>query len=317
MHGDPAEPTLYPLAPEECQYSLWRVTLQSVKHRYVSLDGVNMFYREAGQPGNPPVLLLHGFPSSSIQFRYVLADLSDRWHLIAPDLPGFGCTTFSEGSQYRFTFANLANTVRRFIEQLDLHNSAVYLHDYGAQVGFRLLTDRILRPSALVIQNAEAYRGTGWHKMMWGVEERLTEPPAEARSRLLAGLLNREGIEKEFLEALPAEVAECIDPAVIELNWSKLKQADVTAAMLELHFDYGSNIQHYPKIQAYFQDAQPPTLLLWGERDQYLSVEAAQAYKRDLPNLELKLLTGGHWVLESHVGEVSAALRDFLLRHAQ
>ena len=236
--------------------------MQEVRHRYVPLDGVKLFYREAGQRGKPTILLLHGFPSSSIQFRYLLAELSDRWHVLAPDMPGFGFTTVDDGCSYRFTFDHLAETIRHFLQVLNVEIFGVYLHDYGAQAGFRLLTRGILQPHALIVQNSEAYRSIGWHKMMWGIEARLHEPPEEARAKLLQGLLNREGIEKEFLEALPLDLAERIDPAVIELGWRKLSEPGIVEAMLDLHMDYSSNFQNYPNVQAYFRQAAKPMLLL-------------------------------------------------------
>lgn len=286
--------------------------MRPVKHLYAPVDGVDVFYREAGSRENPSILLLHGFPSSSIQFRYLLAELSDSWHLIAPDLPGFGFTKVD--SPYSFTFDNLAATVRVFIEQIQLNVSAAYLHDYGGHVGFRLLTSKAINPDALIIQNTEAYRGIGWHEMMQAIDKRSTESRDEIRARLLKVLLNKEGIRKEFLEDLPPDIAEYIDPAVIELGWNKINDAGIQEAMLDLHIDYTSNIQHYPKIQGYFRAAATPTLLLWGKRDQYISVEAARAYERDLPKTELCILDGGHWVLESHIHESNAAVRDFLSR---
>lgn len=258
------------------------------------------------------MLLLHGSPSSSIAFRYMLADLSDRWHLVAPDLPAFGFTEVPGNLRYSFTFDNLAMTVSRFIEELRLKISAVYLHDYGAQVGFRLVTSEAIHPKGLIIQNSEAYHGVGWRAPMRAVEKRLSDPAEEARARLLQSLLNKDGIRKEFMEELPSDIARRIDPAVIELGWNKINSAGATDAMLELLMDYGSNLQHYFKIQACLRANAFPALLLWGESDQYLSPEAAHAYQRDLPNADLQFLDGGHWLLESNSREVNAAVRNFL-----
>jgi pimeloyl-ACP methyl ester carboxylesterase len=284
-------------------------------HQHISIDGLNLFYRQAGPVGAPTVLLLHGSPSSSIAFGYMLAELSDRWHLIAPDLPAFGFTEIPSNLPYSFTFDNLAMTISRFIEQLSLTISAVYLHDYGAQVGFRLLTSETIHPKALIIQNSEAYQGIGWRAPMKAVEKRLSDPPEKARARLLQALLNKDGIRKEFLEELPSDIALRIDPAVIELGWNKVRSAGATDAMLELLMDYGSNFKHYAKIQACLRANAFPALLLWGEADQYLSTEAAHAYQRDLPNAEFHFLDGGHWLLESHIKEVNAAVRNFLSTH--
>jgi pimeloyl-ACP methyl ester carboxylesterase len=145
--------------------------MQYATHQYTSVDGLDLFYREAGSADAPVVLLLHGSPSSSIQFRYMLADLSDRWRLIAPDLPAFGFTEFRTNPRYNFTFDNLAMTVGRFIEKLGLRISAVYLHDYGAQVGFRLLTGGIIHPRGLMIQNSDVYHGVGWRDPMCSLDQ--------------------------------------------------------------------------------------------------------------------------------------------------
>lgn len=283
-----------------------------VAHRFVSVDGLEVFYREAGRPERPTVLLLHGFPSSSIQFRYMLRELSDDWHLVAPDLPGFGWTRFDHNTRYAFSFDGLAGTIDRFIQTLRLDVCAVYLHDYGAQAGFRLLTRGALSPLAVIIQNAEAFQDIGWHEPMRGIERRSSEPPLEARERLRKELLNEAGVRREFVEDLPRELAERIDPAVIELGWRKMEDPRVVDAMLDLHMDYGSNIAHYPRIQAFLRETATPVLVLWGTRDQYLSPDAARAYQSERPNIELRLFDGGHWLLETHPTDVNAAVRAFL-----
>jgi len=245
----------------------------------------------------------------------MLAALSDHWHLVAPDLPWFGFSRPGGEPRERCTFDGLAAALRSFIAMLRLDVSAAYLHDYGGHVGFRLLADGTVRPQALIIQNTEAYHGIGWHEMMWALDKRLRESAEEARSRLVRDLLSITGIRKEFLETLPSGIADRIDPAVVELAWIKMNAPGAMDAMLDLHMDYGSNFRHFPTIQTYFRAANLPTLLLWGERDQYLSVEAAHAYRRDLPAMELCLLDGGHWLLESHFHEVNTAVEDFLSKH--
>lgn len=279
--------------------------MATVHHRYRTLDGVDLFYREAGRSGAPTVLLLHGFPSSSIQFRCMLRDLSDECHLVAPDLPGFGFTRVSDPTRYRFTFDGLATTIAGFIRALGLDVFAVYLHDYGAQTGFRLLTRRVIEPRAIIIQNAEAFHGIGWREPMRGIERR-------DRTKVKTDLLNADGIRKEFIEDLPVDLAERIDPAVIELGWRKINEPGMLDAMLDLHMDYGSNIEHYPRVQAYLRETARPTLVLWGERDQYVSADGARAYAGNAPNVDVKLLDGGHWLLETHPTDVNAAVRSFI-----
>lgn len=288
--------------------------MRETKYRVVSIGDVEVFYRQAGDVDAPAVLLLHGFPSSSFQFRHMLGALSDQWNLVAPDLPGFGFTNLGSEQQYSYTFDNLADTIGRWIEKLDLRIAAAYLHDYGGHVGFRCLVRNFFNPRALIIQNTEAYQGEGWRDPMRGIETRQRESPEEGRARLQTTLINEAGIWKEFFEDLPPSIAERIDPAAFQLGWSKICNRGVLEAMLDLHMDYGSNIRFYEQIQSYFRNTHTPTLLLWGEQDQYLSMDAAQAYKRDLPDAEVVKLDGGHWLLESHPEEVNSAVRKFLSR---
>lgn len=281
------------------------------KHRFITVQGVRLFYREAGPDKAPTVLLLHGFPSSSIQYRYLMVELSDRYHVIAPDLPGFGLTQTVD-SGYVYTFNNLAKTIEGFIVSLELDIAAIYLHDYGAQVGFRLLTDGRVQPRAIIVQNTESYHGIGWRDMMWGLERRLTENPDVAKHRLVTSLLNPDGIQKEFTEALAPESAERIDPDIIALGYQKLKEEGAIDAMVDLHMDYGSNFAQYAKTQEFLRRYASPLLVLFGVNDQYLTPAAAEAYRGDAPNANVQLLDGGHWLLESHIAEVNHAVRKFL-----
>lgn len=283
----------------------------TAKYRNASVDGVEVFYRSAGPRDAPTLLLLHGFPSSSFQFRFMLASLSDKWHLVAPDLPGFGFTRVGAAS-YRYSFDQLADTIARFIEKLQLNVDAAYLHDYGGHVGFRLLARKCIAPRALIIQNTDAYSGEGWREPMRGIEARQRESPADGRARLQKILINETGIWKEFYEDLPPNIAERIDPSAFQLGWNKISSPGILEAMLDLHMDYQSNIRFYEQIQRWFRKSQISTLLLWGEHDQYLSTDAARAYMRDLPQANLVVLSGGHWLLESHSQEVNEIVGNFL-----
>lgn len=286
--------------------------MTEVRYSYVPVDGTEMFIRSAGDVGAPAVLLLHGFPSSSFQFRYMLNSLSDKWHLVAPDLPGFGFTTVNDRQSYTYTFDRLAETIAQAIDKLNLNITATYLHDYGGHVGFRLLAHHCINPQAIVIQNTEAYLGEGWRDPMRGIEARQSESPELGRARLRDTLINEAGIRKEFYEDLPRDIGERIDPTAFQLGWNKINSPGVLDAMLDLHMDYGSNIRFYKQIQDYFHTTRIATLLLWGKQDQYLSIDAAQAYKRDLPEAEVVEFDGGHWLLESHSNEISDAVRTFL-----
>lgn len=285
-----------------------------VRYRRIATHGVDLFYRTAGNADAPTLLLLHGFPSSSFQFRYMLTSLSDRWYCVAPDLPGFGFTRVPLGEKFSYTFDGLAEVVSGWLEALRIQPSAIYLHDYGGHVGFRLLAQRKLAPRALIIQNTEAYYAPGWREPMFGIERRQSESWGEGRAKLKSTLLNEDGIRKEFFEDLPDSMVERIDPAAFQLGWGRIGEPETLEAMLDLHMDYGSNIRCYPEVQSYLRSSGVPTLILWGEKDQYLSREAAEAYRSDSPNADIVLMDGGHWLLESHVEEVNDAVRTFLSR---
>lgn len=289
-----------------------------MRHRFLTVDGLKLFYREAGSKHAPTVLLMHGFPSSSFQFRELIPALSHHWRVVAPDMPGFGFSSVPSSGTYSFTFERLAHTISQFLDTLSLQPWAVYLHDYGAQVGFRLLTKSILRPHALVIQNSEAHYADGRTRAWTHAEEFWHDPSEANRDRLRNAILSEEGIRREFLESLPLDLAEQIDPAVVQLAWERIRRPEAVEAMLDLHRDYPSNVAHYPTIQSWLREQQPATLVLWGRHDQYYTPEAANAFRRDLPNSHIEILEGGgHWVLESDSPTVCHLTRDFLERSAK
>lgn len=289
--------------------------MEPVRHRSIAVDGSNLFYREAGPKDAPTILLLHGFPSSSIQFRDLLPRLSESWRVVAPDLPGFGLSAVPDHEDYEYSFGNLATTIAKFLQKLRLEPRAVYLHDYGAQVGFRLLTRGVLRPDALIVQNSEAYYADGRTAAWAVVESYWSDPSGANRDRMHASMLNEEGIRREFLERLAPDVAERIDPAIIRLACQHIGRSGVAEALLDLHLDYRSNVEHYAAVQACLREHRPPTLVLWGRHDQYYTPEQAFAFRRDLPAAQVELLDGGHWILESHGGEVADLTHRFLARH--
>ena len=289
--------------------------MSSPRHRYISVGGTQIFYREAGPPDAPALLLLHGFPSSSVQFRHLLWTLADRWRLVAPDLPGLGFSAVPDHRHFAYTFAHLAEVIEGFVRAMGIEPRALYLHDYGAQTGFRLLASAALRPAALVIQNSEAYFDAG-RTDAWSSAEAYWRDPSDAnRERMRASLLNEDGIRREFVEQLPAHIAERIDPAVIRLACDHVQRPGVADALLDLHRDYGSNVAFYPAIQAHLRRARLPTLILWGRGDQYYRPAQAEAFRQDLPDAAIEYFDGGHWLLETHPGEVAAAVQDFLQRH--
>lgn len=289
----------------------------TVKHRWLNISGIQLFYREAGNPDAPVVLLLHGFPCSSHQYRYLLPALADRYHVVAPDFPAFGFSEHPDRRQYAYTFEHYAETIEAFIQALGLARYALYLHDYGAQVGFRLLRRAPERVAALIIQNSEAYYEEGRSSSWAAAEAYWRDSSPEKREALSRTLFTEEGIRREFVEALPEKIIELIDPGTIQLAWAQIDNPGVIDALLDLHLDYQTNVKLYPIHQECFRQHQPPVLILWGRHDQYYSSEAAMAYKRDLPDVEVQILDGGHWVLETHGAQVISLVKEYLERHYQ
>jgi pimeloyl-ACP methyl ester carboxylesterase len=285
----------------------------TVRHRTLEVEGTSIFYREAGAEGAPAVLLLHGFPSSSFQYRRLLPALSDTYHVLAPDFPAFGFSSCPERSRYAYTFEHYAETIENFVRALGLTLYALCLHDYGAQVGFRLALRAPELVTALIIQNSEAYLdGRTW---IWSATEAYWRDPSKRKREALRNtLFTEKGIRGEFLEQLPPESAELIDPSAILLAWTHLNRPGVVEALLDLHLDYRNNVQDYSLFQDYFRKHQPPTLVIWGRNDQYCTPASAMAYKRDLPNAEIHVIEGGHWALESHGPQVIRLTREFLDR---
>lgn len=257
-----------------------------VKHRTVAVDGVEVFYREAGASDAPTVLLLHGFPSSSHEFRHLMPALAaSGFHLVAPDLPGFGFSEFPERARFRYSFESFADVIDRFREAIGLGRHALYLHDYGAHVGFRVAMRAPERVTAFAVQNAEAY-DEGFHheplKAYW------RDPSADNLARLKE-ILTEEGTREEFVGGPPDSQVELCSPEMWRFHWPPLERPGNIEMQLELFADYKTNEEIRPKIHGYFRNHQPPALIVWGRHEIFFTVEAAEAYKRDLPEAEVQL----------------------------
>jgi pimeloyl-ACP methyl ester carboxylesterase len=274
----------------------------------VEADGVNVFYRHSGPADAPVVLLLHGFPTSSFQYRELIPRLADRYRVIAPDLPGFGFTVVPEERRYQYTFDSLAKTMLAFTDALNLSKYAMYIFDYGAPTGLRLAMERPERVTAIVSQNGNAYEeglGDAWRP----IQRYWREPTVEHRNAIRAAL-NLEGLRHEYSVGIP-------DPALIKpegytLDAALLARPGNVDIQLDLFLDYANNVKLYPKFQEYFRSAQPPLLAVWGKFDPYFIPPGAEAFLRDNPNATVQFLETGHFALETHVEEVASAMRDFL-----
>ena len=280
-----------------------------VRHRYIDLDGTRVFVREAGQPTAPTVLLPHGYPCSSYEFRNFMPMLADRWRLIAPDFPGCGYS--DTPSNFSYDFDGYADFLDELLMRLKIERFALYLHDFGSQIGLRLAIKRPERIAALIIQNGDIYEDQLGPKYE-PLQAYFRNPTPEAKGKL-AEAVSEEGFKDEFLNEVTPELAERIPPDLWKLHWSLMTPqrrqitVDVIAGLKE-------NLTWFPRYQSYLRDHRPRTLIVWGPHDGFMPEGAARAYLRDLPDAELHLLDGGHWLLETHLGEVVAHVRDFLGR---
>jgi pimeloyl-ACP methyl ester carboxylesterase len=276
-------------------------------HR-VEADGVNVFYREAGAPDAPVVLLLHGFPTSSFQYRELIPRLADRYRVIAPDLPGFGFTEVPEQRHYKYSFDALAKTIMAFTDALHLTRYALYIFDYGAPTGLRLAMWRPERVTAIVSQNGNAYEeGLG---DAWAPIQRYWREPTPENREAVHKLLNAEGIRFQYTAGVPHP--EMIAPEGYTLDAAMIERPGNMDIQLDLFLDYANNVKLYPKFQEYFRKSKPPLLAIWGKHDPFFTPPGAEAYLRDNPNATVQFLDTGHFALETHVEEITTAMRQLL-----
>lgn len=278
-------------------------------HR-VEADGVSVFYREAGKPDAPVVLLLHGFPSSSFMFRELIPRLADRNLVIAPDLPGFGFTEVAKARQYHYTFDALAQTMLAFTDALGLKRYAVYVFDYGAPTGFRMAMARPESIAGIVTQNGNAYEeglGDAWAP----IRRYWQEPTADNREEVRKAL-DPDGLRWQYTVGAPRP--EIIDPVEYTLDAAMIARPGNMDIQLDLFLDYASNVKLYPSFQRYFRTSQPPLLAIWGEHDPFFLPAGAKGFQRDIPGATIRFLDAGHFALETNVEEISAAMRTFLDR---
>jgi pimeloyl-ACP methyl ester carboxylesterase len=276
-------------------------------HR-VQADGVKMFYREAGPRDAPVVLLLHGFPTSSFQYRELIPRLADRYRVIAPDLPGFGFTEVPNERNYKYTFDALAESISAFTDALSLTRYALYVFDYGAPTGFRLAMARPERITAIVSQNGNAYEeGLG---NAWAPIRRYWSEPTAANREAIRKVLNPEGMRREYASGIPNP--EVIAPEGYTLDAALLARPGNVDIQLDLFLDYANNVKLYPAFQEYFRKWKPPLLAIWGKYDPYFVPAGAEAFRRDNPNATAQFLDTGHFALETHVEEIALAIREFL-----
>jgi len=279
-------------------------------YQHADVDGIKIFYREAGQKAAPAILLLHGFPTSSHMFRNLIPALADQYHVIAPDLPGFGFSDAPDRKQFRYTFENLAKVIERFTETLGLERYSLYVFDYGAPVGLRMALAHPERVQAIISQNGNAYEeglSEGWNP----IQKYWKEPTAENRAALRE-FLKSEATKWQYLYGV--RDATLVAPEAYELDSALLARPGNDEIQLDLFLDYASNVVLYPEFQEYFRVKQPPLLAVWGKSDPFFLPSGAEAFKRDSPNAEVRFYDTGHFALETHHPEIASAIREFLGR---
>jgi pimeloyl-ACP methyl ester carboxylesterase len=280
-------------------------------HR-IETDGVTIFYREAGPANAPVVLLLHGFPTSSFQYRELIPRLADRYRVIAPDLPGFGFTEVSEKRHYKYTFDALANTIAAFTDAMRLQRYALYVFDYGAPTGFRLAMMRPERVTAIISQNGNAYEeGLG---DAWAPIQRYWREPSSENRQNLREALNPAGLRSQYTDGVPNP--DRIAPEGYTLDAAMIARPGNMDIQLDLFLDYANNVRLYPAFQEYFRKSKPPLLAIWGKHDPFFIPPGAEAFRRDNPNATVQLLDTGHFALETHVEEIALAMRQLLAKTA-
>jgi len=284
--------------------------MTAIRYRTADVDGHEIFYREAGDPTRPTLLLLHGFPSSSHMFRDLIPLLADRFHLVAPDLPGFGRSEIKPRAQFVYSFDALARVIGRFTEVIRLASYALYIFDYGAPTGLRIAMAHPERVTAIISQNGNAYEeglSAGWDPI-----QRYWREPTETNRNALRELLTSASVRWQYEHGVPETSTVSPDGSALD-SWY-LQRPEVDEIQLDLFGDYASNVALYPAFQAYFREHQPRLLAVWGKNDPFFLPPGAAAYKRDLPEAEVRFLETGHFALETHGAEIADAILKFLSR---
>src|SRR5215831_2034652 len=280
------------------------------RYRTVNVDGLNVFFREAGLTDAPALLLLHGFPTSSHRFRELIPTLADRYYAVAPDLPGFGFSDAPDRTDFKYSFDHLTDVIDRFTELLGLSHYAVYVFDYGAPIGFRLAIRRPVRLAAVISQNGNAYLeglSEGWSPI-----QAYWKNPSRENRAALRGFLTPEAIRTQHTTGVPTP--ELLSPDAWTLDSALLARPGNDEIQLDLFGDYQSNVALYSRFQEYIRTRRPPLLAVWGKNDPFFLPAGAQAFGRDNPDAEIHLLDAGHFALESRGPEIAAIILDFLSR---
>lgn len=282
---------------------------KQIFNRTIAVDGVDIFYREAGDPTNPALLLLHGFPSSSVMFKALMSALSDQYYLVAPDYPGFGFSAFPGKEQFEYTFRNIASCINKFTDAIHLKRFTIYLHDYGCVVGLHICVEHPEKIERLIVQNGNAYEegiGEQWKETI----DYWENPTPEKKAKVYA-FVSEEGVRWQYTAGVPEDQLPRVSPELWIVDWEPMKRPGNVDMQIELNCDYASHIRMFPAYHEYFRTYQPPTLVIWGKHDPFFDMEA-YCYQRDLPQAQVHLIDGSHWILETHFDELLVLINGFL-----
>ena len=283
--------------------------MSTVTYRKVDVEGIGVFYRDAGPKDAPTILLLHGFPTAGHMFRNLIPQLSDRFRLVAPDLPAFGQSDMPPRGTFIYTFENIANVIDRFTEVIDLPRFAMYVFDYGAPVGFRLAVRHPDRITAIISQNGNAYReglSDGWNPI-----RAYSQEPSSANRQALRSFLAPDTTRWQYTHGVPDVTT--VSPDGYSLDNFYLARPGADEIQLDLFGDYKSNVAAYPTFQNYFRTHKPRFLAVWGKNDPFFLPQGAEAFRRDIPDATVRFLDTGHFALETHAEEITKEIQDFLL----
>ncbi|RYY21636.1 MAG: alpha/beta hydrolase [Chitinophagaceae bacterium] len=285
---------------------------KQIYHKTALVNDVRIFYREAGDSNNPALLLLHGFPTSSIMFKNLMTVFADKYYLIAPDYPGFGFSDFPGMNQFEYSFDNIAHYINRFAETINLKFFTIYLHDYGCPIGLRICMQNPEKIQGLIVQNGNAYiEGIG---AQWNETRDYWEHPTPEKEQKVSAFLSKEGTQMQYTAGLPQEMLCRVSPESWLIDWERMSRPGNVDMQFHLNCDYQSNLALYPRFQEYFRSYQPPAVVIRGKYDAFFDVAEAHCYSRHLPKTEVHILEGGHMVLETNFDDVVEIISTFMTR---
>jgi len=285
-------------------------TEPTIRYGVEKVDNLEIFFREAGNPADPAIVLLHGFPSSSHMYREVLRELADRYYLIAPDYPGFGESSYPSADEFTYSFDNLANAMDRFLVQRGLEKYSLMIQDYGAPIGFRIATAHPERVQSIITQNGNAYK-EGISPAGWGpVLEYWNNKTPELEKTIIENVFSYEGMKWQYTHG--TRDPESISPDNWNLDYAKISRPGQHRVQLDLFYDYQNNLKLYPQWQQYLRDHQPPVLVVWGRNDAFFPEAGAEGFKRDAKDIDYNILDTGHFALEEDYKIIADKMRRFL-----